>query len=239
MKNIALNIDNLSFSYSDKANVINDISIKILERENIGLVGSNGSGKTTLFLLICGVLEPSGGKIQILGENIQIKKFNPNVGFVFQNTDDQLFSPTVYDDIAFGLYNIGLNHYEVKEKVISVLKKDGLEQLIHRPNQHLSGGEKRKVCLATIQVMDPKIIILDEPTSNLDMRARRELITYFNRLNVTKLISSHDLEFIIETCDKTLLLKEGKIIAYDDTKKLLSNPKLMDECHQEVPYSLR
>lgn len=239
MTNIALKISDLNFSYSDLPNVINNISVEIKEGEMVGLVGSNGSGKTTLFLLICGVLKPSEGNIFIFDKEIQPKKFNSDIGFVFQNPDDQLFSPTVYDDIAFGLYNMGQNHDEVKEKVLHVLKEDNLDHLIDRPTQHLSGGEKRKICLATIQVMQPKILILDEPTSNLDMKARRELITYFNRSSITKLISSHDLEFIIETCNKTMLLKDGKIIAFDDTKTLLSDKDLMDQCHQEVPYSLR
>lgn len=235
----AVEIKNLCYSYSDKKNVINNLNLEIENNEKIGVVGSNGAGKTTLFMLMGGVLKPNEGEIKIYNDSVQHRKYNEKIGFVFQNPNDQLFSPTVYDDLAFGLLNQGLEKSEIDKKINESLIDFGVAELKNRPTQHLSDGEKRKISLLSVSIMKPKILILDEPSSNLDMRSRREYINLLNKWQGTLIISSHDLEFIIETCDKTIIMDSGNIKAFDETKKVLSNETIMLDCHQEIPWSLR
>ncbi len=235
----AVKINNLDFSYPDKKNVLDNIYLNVITGNSIGLVGGNGSGKTTLFYLISGILKPLKGSIFVFEKKVKLKTFNPDVGFVFQNPDDQLFSPTVYDDIAFGLLNMGLSEKDVYQRVMLTLEKANYKHLVNRPSQHLSGGEKRKISILATAVMEPKLMMLDEPTSNMDIKARRELINFLNSLSNTKIISSHDLEFILETCEKVILLNKARVEVFGYAKEILANKELMEKCNQEVPPSMK
>ncbi|MDH4128911.1 MAG: energy-coupling factor ABC transporter ATP-binding protein [Spirochaetota bacterium] len=239
MINKALEINNLTFSYPDKEKVINNISFELNIKDSLAIIGPNGAGKTTLFYLISGILKPFGGSIISLNKAVKYKEFNRNIGFVFQNPDDQLFSSTVYDDIAFGLINIGYSNDDIDKKVNNILNRLSYRNLIDRPSQHLSAGEKRMISLAAVIAIEPEILILDEPTSHLDMRSRRMLIQFLKETHITKIIASHDLEFLLELCDKTLLLDEGSIIKYDNTNEIMTNEKLMTEHGLEVPHSIK
>ncbi|MDY6970671.1 MAG: ABC transporter ATP-binding protein, partial [Spirochaetota bacterium] len=203
MKEKAIEIIDLSFSYSDKADVLKGLNITINEGESIGIIGPNGAGKTTFFHILCGLLKPAAGSVYIYGKESKLRKFNPNIGYVFQNPDDQLFNTTVYDDVAFGPMNLGLGALEVEKRVQDALGVTGCINFEKRPPHHLSGGEKRMAAIASVISMKPKIVIYDEPASNLDMRSRRKLIDFINSSEETKLIASHDLEFVLETCKRT------------------------------------
>ncbi len=235
----AITIEKISFSYTEKQSVIDKLSLALEEGNTLGIIGSNGCGKTTLFNLITGLLTPDSGQISIYDKKVKPKSFNPLVGYVFQNPDDQLFSLTVKEDIMFGPYNLGFPKSEVEKRTSDILKDMELLHLQDRMPHHLSLGEKRMVSIASILSLNPKILIFDEPTSSLDVKSRRILINYLNRLKLTKIISSHDFDFILETCKETSILHDGTIKAIDDTKKILSDEELMLSCEQEVPLSLR
>ena len=232
-----IEIIDLNFSY-DKIKVLNNLSLNIDQEESLGIIGSNGAGKTTLFHLICGILKTDTGSIKILNKNIIPQKFNPMIGYVFQNPDDQLFSLTVLEDLTFGPLNMGLSYKEADTKAIQTLSDMQLLHLKDRSPHHLSLGEKRMVSIASVLSLNPEIIIFDEPTSNLDSISRRKLINYLNTLHKTKIIASHDLEFILETCQNTTIIYNGKIEEKGKSKEILSNKELMNKCHQEIPWSI-
>lgn len=233
-----IKVENINFSYAECSDVLNNVSFSVTKGERVGVVGPNGAGKTTLFHLICGILKPDSGGIYINKKPVLPKTFNPDIGFVFQNPDDQLFNATVYDDVAFGPYNLGLDKVDVNSQVESVLEVTGTTEFRDRPPHHLSGGEKRMVAIATVLAMKPEVIIYDEPTSNLDMRARRKLISFINSGNETKLIASHDLEFILETCHSVIIIDNGKIIKEGPSHKIMNDKGFMMEHGLERPHSL-
>lgn len=233
----ALTISNLTFSYPEQP-VLDHINLTIRPGERVGLIGPNGAGKTTLFHSVCGVLKPSDGDIELFGETVKAGKFHPKVGLVFQYPDDQIFSPTVYDDIAFGPRNMGLTDSEVESHVHEAMSLTGIEELAERAPHHLSGGQKRMVAIAGIKAMRPELIIYDEPSANLDMRSRRRLINFIQESKETVLLSSHDLEMVVEICDRVILLDEGKIIADGDTYDIMGDQELMEAHGLEKPHSL-
>ncbi|MEM7798977.1 MAG: ABC transporter ATP-binding protein [Chloroflexota bacterium] len=233
----ALKIDNLNFSYPDHA-VLNDVSLSIEDGERVGIIGPNGAGKTTLFHSICGVLKPNDGTIQLYDQVVKAGKFHPAVGLVFQYPDDQIFSPTVYDDIAFGPRNMGLSDEEIAVRVEDAMGLTGISDLAERPPHHLSGGQKRMVAIAGIQAMRPKVIIYDEPSANLDIRSRRRLINFIKASHETVLLSSHDLEMVVEICNRIILIDEGVIIADGETRSIMGDQKLMEMHGLEKPHSL-
>lgn len=235
--NLDIKIENLNFSY-DKREILHNLNLQIQQGESIGLVGSNGAGKTTLFHLICGILKPKSGSINIMGEKVTSLKYNPKIGYVFQNPDDQLFSLTVIEDLTFGPLNIGLSRKEAYTKAQKYLQELELEHLAGKSPHHLSLGEKRMCSIASVLIMEPDIIILDEPTSNLDSHARREVINYLNKINHTKIIASHDLEFILETCSEVAILHHNTILVKDKTEKIFLDQEIMKKTNQEIPYSL-
>lgn len=234
----ALRICGLHFGYQVGANVLDDINLEIFQGQKVGIIGPNGAGKTTLFLLVCGVLKKTEGEIRLFDKPLLAGKFQPEIGMVFQNTDDQLFCPTVWDDVAFGPCNMGLAKEEVERRVSKAMHITGIEKLAAKPPHHLSGGEKRMVSIAGILAMNPRLVIYDEPSSNLDIRSRRRLIAFLQQASQTMLIASHDLEFILEVCDRVLVMDDGKIITEGDPGMVMKNTELMEQHGLEKPHSL-
>ncbi len=233
-----LTVSNLCFSYPDKPNVLQAVSLQVMPGERVGLIGPNGSGKTTLFLEISGVLKPSAGEIVLFGKPVLNGDFRSDVGLVFQNPDDQLFCPSVRDDVAFGPQNMGLSKDEVEARVTEALSVVGAAELAARPAHHLSEGEKRMVTIAGVLAMRPRLLIYDEPSANLDIRSRRRLIRLLQASNETILVASHDLELILEVCDRVVLIDNGRIIADGKPRDIMGDDKLMEPHGQEKPHSL-
>jgi cobalt/nickel transport system ATP-binding protein len=233
----------LSFTYPGGQKAIDGVSLHVLANENVGLVGPNGAGKTTLFLCLAGVLQVQRGMARVAGLDPTVpadRRLLPHkLGIIFQNSDDQLFHASVLDDVAFGPLNLGCSADEAKERVAEALALVGATGLENRVPQHLSGGEKRRVALAGVLAMRPEILLLDEPTMYLDPRGRRELIQLLPRLPASKVIASHDLEMILETCSRVLVLDHGKLEADGTPQTVLSDAKLMEGHGLEVPWSLR
>jgi cobalt/nickel transport system ATP-binding protein len=232
----------LTYSYTGRPLALDHVSFEAVEGESIGVVGPNGAGKTTLFLCLSGVLPSQKAAVQIAGldpsDPIQRRALPAKVGIVFQNSDDQLFNTTVFDDVAFGPLNLGFGPEEVKQRVAEALARVGLAGFEQRVPFHLSGGEKRRVALAGVLAMRPEILLLDEPSMYLDPRGRRELIRLINSLTVTKLIATHDLELVRETCRRVLLLDAGRLVSDGPTRAVLTDARLMEEHGLEVPHSL-
>lgn len=226
-----LNIENLSVKYPDGTMAVNDFSISIDSGEKIALVGANGAGKSTLMLAIEGVIS-SEGRISV--DDLVLSKDNisdirQKVGMLFQNPDDQLFMATIYDDIAFGPRNMGLDEESVRYRVEDRLKLLGIEHLRDKTALKMSGGEKRMAALATVLAMKPSVMLLDEPTAFLDPKARRNLINVLNSLPHTMLIATHDLSFAKEVCKRAVVMKDGKVFAEGNCDELLYDERLMDE----------
>lgn len=235
---LALAVRGLAYSYADNPNVLKEVNLQIAEGERVGLIGPNGAGKTTLFFLLCGVHKPQRGQIELFGEPVLPGRFRPEIGMVFQNADDQLFSPSVQDDVAFGPSNLGLEREEVTARVQEALAIAGVEELASRPPHHLSGGEKRMVSIAGVLAMQPKLVIYDEPSASLDMRSRRRLIRFLQAAPQTLLLSSHDLELVLEVCDRVILIDQGQIVADAPPVEIMGNVPLMEAHGLERPHSL-
>ncbi|WP_127836760.1 energy-coupling factor ABC transporter ATP-binding protein [Clostridium prolinivorans] len=237
-----IEVKNVHYSYPDGNKALNGIDFKINYGETVGIVGANGAGKSTLLNIILGVFFPSKGEINI-GDIPLTKKNLPlirqKVGLVFQNADDQLFMPTVYDDVAFGLRNFKLEEREVERRVIKALQTVGILHLKDKAPYRLSEGEKRAAAIASVLSMEPDILIMDEPTTSLDPKSRRRLINLLKEFNHTKIIASHDMDMIWELCERTIIIKEGFIIADGLTKEILSNENLMEESSLEIPLRLQ
>ena len=242
MKEI-IEVKNLDYSYPDGTRAIRGIDLNIKEGESIGLIGHNGAGKSTFLLHLNGILKSNGkSKISVLGQEItrnNLDYIRSKVGLVFQDPEDQLFMPTVFDNVAFGPINNGANKTKVQEFVKTALEEVDMEDAAQRCAHHLSFGEKKRVALATVLSMDIEILVLDEPTSNLDPQARRHLIQVLNNLKITKIIAGHDMEMILEVCDRVIVLNKGKIAADGKPHKILSNSQIMEANGLEVPVSLK
>lgn len=238
MSSTALQLSNIKFAYPETL-VLAGINLSIADGERVGIIGPNGVGKTTMFHIITGLLKPTEGDVALYGEPVKAGKFHPNVGLVFQYPDDQLFSPSVKDDIAFGPLNMGLSQDEVNERVHEALELTGIHHLEDRAPHHLSGGQKRMVAIAGIKAMRPKLIIYDEPSANLDMRSRRRLINFIKASDETVMVSSHDLELILEVSERVILLDKGAIVADGDPHEIMGDDDLMELHGLERPHSLR
>ena len=217
------------------------MSFSVREGERVAVVGANGAGKSTLLLALVGILNRSGGSVSIGGvpvERARLPEIREKAGLVFQNPDDQLFMPRVCDDVAFGPRNYGATEEEAGRAAESVLRELGIEHLKDRMSHRLSGGEKRMVAIASVLSMHPSVLLLDEPTSFLDPRARRGMIRELARLPHTQLIATHDLDMALELCGRVLILKEGRLCADGPAKKLLSDQKLLTDCGLELPLCL-
>ncbi len=235
-------IDKLCVKYHDGNQVINGLSASFEDGETIGLIGANGAGKSTLLMTLVGLLFPSGGRIEVDGTLLQkdtVRQIRERIGVVFQNPDDQLFMSSVYDDIAFGLRNYGITEEAAKDRISHVLKELGAEKLELMSSNKLSGGEKRIIAIATILVMEPSIVLFDEPTSFLDPKTRRKLIQQLKSLSMTKLIATHDLDMALELCDRVLILKEGSLFAEGKAEEILTDQQLLEEAGLELPFCLQ
>jgi cobalt/nickel transport system ATP-binding protein len=239
----AIRVHDLSYSYPGGPLALDRVSFEAAEGECIGLVGPNGAGKTTLFLCLSGVLPVRPGMVRLGGldpaEPGQRRRLPAKVGIVFQNSDDQLFNATVFDDVAFGPLNLDLPPDEVRRRVAEALERVGLSGLEQRVPFHLSGGEKRRAALAGVLAMRPAILLLDEPSMYLDPRGRREFMQLINELPGTKVIAAHDLELILQTCRRALLLDRGRLTADGPARTLLADEALMAAHGLEVPLSLQ
>ena len=203
----------LAYTYPDGNMALKNISFLITHGESVAIVGANGAGKSTLLMHLNGHLLPGKGSLRVGDFPLTketVHNIRRSVGMVFQDSDDQLFMPTVYDDVAFGPVNMGLPVEVVKERVNSTLETAGVLHLINRPTHRLSGGEKRSVAIATVLSMSPDILVMDEPTSNLDPKARRRLIELLKSFKHTKIIATHDLDMAIDLCERTIIIKDGK-----------------------------
>jgi cobalt/nickel transport system ATP-binding protein len=227
----AVSFDRLSYTYEDGNTALEEVSFTVAPGESVGLIGHNGSGKTTLLLHMVGILGPdprvSVGGLPVTRKNLPL--IRKMVGYVFQNPRDQLFMSTVVEDVAFGPLNLGMTPHEALHAAEDALERVGLPGFGSRVPYHLSGGEMRRASIATVLAMSPEIIVMDEPSSGLDPRAERELAVLIRSLTVTRLISSHDLEFIRACTDRIILLNKGKVVADGPTAAILDNRKLLLE----------
>ena len=234
-----LSVNDLVFGYPGQAAVLSAINFKVQRGERVGLIGPNGAGKTTLFLLICGIISAESGNIEISDSPVLKGRFNPAVGMVFQHTADQLICPTVREDIAFGPQNMDLPVAEVAGNVDRAAGATGITPLLDRVPHQLSSGEQRLVALAGVLAMQPELMILDEPTADLDMRYRRRLVGMLKGMDQkTMLTASHDLEFILEVCTRVIVLDQGVIQADGEPATVMANRCLMEEHGLELPHSL-
>jgi cobalt/nickel transport system ATP-binding protein len=229
----AVECERVSYRYPDGRDALCAISFRIEPGETVGLVGPNGAGKTTLLLCLAGVLIPSQGRVRVLDLDLSNpadrKRAPRRLGLVFQDPDDQLFSPTVLDDVAFGPLNLGLIEDEARRRATESLTQVGLEGFEGRAPHRLSGGEKRRAALAGVLAMGPELLLLDEPTAFLDPRGRRELAGVLKQLPQTKLIAAHDLGLIRATCGRALLLDQGRLLAEGAPAKVFSDHALLFE----------
>lgn len=230
-------IQDLHFAYPDGHIALRGISLNICEGEKVAIVGPNGAGKSTLMLHLNGILG-SNGAVSIVGmpinrENLPI--IRAMVGLVFQNPDDQLFSPTVFDDVAFGPLHMGLPEDEVYQRVEEALAAVQMNEFGNRLSHHLSVGQKKRIAIATVLSMRPQILVLDEPSAGLDPRARRSLINFLRDLPITMLVSTHDLRMVHELFPRMVIMDEGLIVADDTTKSLLGNEALLEAHGLEKP----
>lgn len=241
MSHHKVEVRQLHYSYPDGREAIRNISLSIHHGESVGIIGANGAGKSTLLLLLTGILFPSSGEV-LVGDIHVTRKTLPMIrqrlGMVLQDPDDQLFLPTVYDDVAFGPRNYGLNDQEVAERVQRALETVGISHLSDRAPFKLSGGEKRAASIATVLSLDPDILIMDEPSTGLDPRSRRKLIHLLDSFDHTKIIASHDLEMVLATCSRVILMEDGEVAASGPSEVLLRDKELLERCGLEVPLSL-
>lgn len=236
-----IELKNVSFSYISNIEVLSNINLNINKNESIGIIGANGVGKSTLLKLLVGLELGYTGEILIDDVKVEKKKLSEirqKIGYVFQDSDSQLFMPTIYEDVAFAPKNYGFSEEEVQNRTIEALKNVGIEDLKDRPIYHLSGGQKKLASIATVLSMKPDILIFDEPTIALDPRNRRKFIEVLNLLSGTKVVASHDLDLIYDTCEKTILISDGKIIKNGLTKEILNDKELLENNGLELPLSL-
>ena len=220
--------------------MLRDVSFRIGKGECVGLIGANGAGKSTVMKLALGLLSGEGrilsGDLLIGRENLA--KIRKQTGFVLQNSDNQMFMPTVFEDMMFAPLNYMVPREEAEKRVDRVLGDLGIEELKHRHNHRLSGGEKRMAAIATVLAMEPEMILMDEPTAALDPYNRRLIMNMIGRLPQTKLISSHDLDMILDTCSRVILLSGGEVIADGPAQEILRDRALLEAHHLELPFSL-
>ncbi|OEC95387.1 MULTISPECIES: ATP-binding cassette domain-containing protein [Methanobrevibacter] len=243
MEKIHLETKNLSFTYPDGTKALKNVNIQIKKGEKIAIMGPNGAGKSTLFSHFNGLTEPTSGHVEIDGEKIifnreELLKVRQKVGIVFQDPNDQLFAPTVKEDVAFGPMNLGLDYDEVKNRIAESLKMVGMSGFEDKTPHHLSGGQQKRIAIAGIVAMKPEIMILDEPTAGLDPEGVDKVLNILNNLNnegMSIVISSHDIEMVNHFADKIFILYNGEIIAKGNKHQIFSNKELLKKAHLKAP----
>ena len=230
------------FRYPDGTEALKGICFRVTHGESVGLVGANGAGKSTLLMHMNGCLLPASGTVTIgdlsltAGTRREIRK---KVGVVFQNPDDQLFMPTVFDDVAFGPLNLGMDEARVRERVRYALEMVNSYDLRDKPPHHLSAGQKSAVAIASVMAMAPDILAMDEPAANLDPRSRRSVITLLKGFAHSKIVASHDLDLILDVCKRCLVIRDGRVVADGPSPEILSDEKLLDQNNLELPLTLQ
>ena len=235
----SLQVTGLGFAYPDGHRALEGIDLTVRRGERVALLGPNGAGKTTLVLHLNGVLPPAVGSVQVGGLPVTREHFREirrRVGIVFQDPDDQLFMPTVAEDVAFGPANFGLHGAELKARVHDALAAVGMSEHAERSPMHLSGGQRRRVALATVLACDPEILVLDEPSSNLDPVARRELAEVLLGLDRTMLMVTHDLPYALQLCSRSVVLDNGRVVADAPTRDLLADSEVLARHRLELPF---
>jgi cobalt/nickel transport system ATP-binding protein len=232
----------LHYIYPDGTVGLNGISFRITHGESVALVGENGAGKSTLLLHMTGYLIATQGKMRVGDVLVAPSSLNTvrrSIGMVFQNSDDQLFMPTVFEDVAFGPMNLGLEKDELESKVMEALETVGISHLKNRPPYRLSQGEKKAAAIASVLSMSPDILIMDEPSSSLDPQSRRRLIKLLKTFHHTKIIATHDLDMAMDLCERTIMLHEGRVIADGPTVKLMQDDELLHVSRLERPLRMQ
>ncbi|MFU0826191.1 MAG: ABC transporter domain-containing protein [Lachnoclostridium sp.] len=233
--------NNISFSYENGKEILKGVSFLVNRKETVGIIGANGVGKSTLLRILVGLELKFTGKAYVLGipvEKKNLTQVRKRVGYLFQDSENQLFTQNVYNDVAFGPRNYGLPEEEVKERVDFALSSLGIMHLKEKQNHKMSGGEKKMASIATVLAMNPDIILLDEPTIALDPKNRRRLIKTLNHLDYVKIIASHDLDMILETCDRVMLMADGHIVREGNTELILRDKELLEAFGLELPLCL-
>jgi cobalt/nickel transport system ATP-binding protein len=242
MSHHIVEVNDLRYRYPDGTAALNGMTFKIHHGESVAVVGANGAGKSTLLMHLNGYLTPQEGRVRVGDTPLTretVRDVRKTVGMVFQDPDDQLFMPTVGEDVAFGPLNLGLPPDEVEARVAEALAEVGASALRDRPPYRLSGGEKRSVAIATVLAMKPDILVMDEPSSNLDPRARRRLIELLRGFEHTKIVATHDLDLVLDLCARTLVLHGGMVAADGPTLDIFRDDALLDACGLERPLSMR
>lgn len=237
-----LQFNDVRYSYPGGHEALRGVSLRITHGEKVALVGANGAGKSTLLLHTNGLLMPTSGEVVLGGITLTrktLRLIRQSVGLVFQNPDDQLFMPTVEEDVAFGPSNMGLTPAEIERRVTDALAAVGALDLRKASPFRLSGGQKKRVSMATVLSMEPAVLVLDEPTANLDPRARRQTIDLVGAFRHTTLIATHDMEMVLELCPRTLVMQHGRIVADGPTEEVFSDLSLLEACGLEQPYPMR
>ena len=242
MSHHLVRLEDVHFDYPDGTPALRGVSFELHHGESVGLVGANGAGKSTLLLHLAGVLSPSSGRIRIGDWPVTpetLANVRRSLGFVFQDPDDQLFMPTVGDDVAFGPLNLGLPADDVESRVAGALERVGAGALRTRPPYRLSGGEKRAAAIASVLSMSPDILALDEPSAGLDPAARRRLIGLLRSFEHTKIVATHDLDLVMDVCARTIVLREGRVAADGPTEAVFSDVSLLRASQLERPLRLQ
>lgn len=235
-----IKFENVVFGYGEEKNALNYVSFHISEGEQVGLIGANGAGKSTLMKAMLGLI-PAKGKITVDGVEVNqenLSRIRQCLGYVLQDSDNQMFMPTVYEDMIFGPLNYGKSKKEADQLAREALEELDLMHLKDRQNYKMSGGEKRMAAIATILAMNPKVMLMDEPSTALDPKNRRRLIRILQKLPTTKIIATHDLDLVLETCDRVLVLNQGKLVADGSVRDILWNRKLLEKYNLELPFCL-
>jgi cobalt/nickel transport system ATP-binding protein len=235
----ALTVSGLAHAYPDGHQALYGVDLSVARGERVAMLGPNGAGKTTLVLHLNGIIMAQHGTVQVSGLTVgrdTAADVRRRVGLVFQDPDDQLFMPTVADDVAFGPANMGLRGAELRTRVAGALEQVGMAEFAKRPPHHLSFGQRRRVAVATVLAMQPEILVLDEPSSNLDPASRRELADILTRLDITVLMVTHDLPYALELCPRSVLLSDGVVVADGPTADLLADEELMAAHRLELPF---
>lgn len=233
--------EGLRHSWPDGTLALDGVTLRITHGEAVGVVGANGAGKSTLLLHLCGALVPHEGRVRVGDVPVTkstLETVRRAVGAVFQDPDDQLFLPTVRDDVAFGPLNLGLPREDVEARVAEALGAVDALPLAPRAPWRLSGGEKRRVAIATVLAMKPDVLVLDEPSSGLDPRSRREVIELLRAFRHTRVVATHDLDLVLDVCERTIVLDRGRVAADGPTRELLADDALLSRCRLERPLSL-